>query len=114
MSNVHSGYDIFRLMDSSGLPLHLIRELLAEREQAFDVYGFIEAAKASKNYENRDRLRNMLVEDVKDQRAIDLIDFSIQCVYGALSEPSEIEVATSAMEYAPGVVATFANPEVCA
>lgn len=101
--NVHSGHDIFRLMDSSGLPLNLIRELLAEREQAFDVYGFVEAAKASQNYGNRDRLRSMLVEDVKDPRAVALIDFSISQVYGG-GIRSELFAHT----------ATYANPEVAA
>jgi len=44
------GADVFRLMDSEGLPLDVIQDLLAEKGMGFNVVGFARAALASGNY----------------------------------------------------------------
>ena len=58
--HVVSGEHIFKLMDSNGLPLDLIQELLQEHKLAFGVPGFITAAHKSKNY-SKERLTNLLI-----------------------------------------------------
>lgn len=57
---VVAGEHIFKLMDSYGLPLDIIHELLAERHIAVDVPGFILAAHKSKNY-SKERLINLMI-----------------------------------------------------
>lgn len=47
---VISGAFIFRLVDSIGLPLDILVQELKEKQFAFDMVGFIQAAKDSKNY----------------------------------------------------------------
>lgn len=48
---VFSGEDVFNLMDSHGVPLELTVEALRGKA-AFDLRGFVRAAKASGNYSN--------------------------------------------------------------
>lgn len=57
---VISGETIFKMIDSSGLPFDLVQELLRENNLAFDVNGFVLAAKKSKNY-SRERLMGLLI-----------------------------------------------------
>ena len=45
-----SGNLIFQLMDSKGLPLEIVNDLLREKGLGFDVVDFIEAALASGNF----------------------------------------------------------------
>ena len=47
---VLDGAEIFHLMDSHGLPLDTIQDLLAEKGWAMDVVGFAQAAHKSGNY----------------------------------------------------------------
>lgn len=44
------GYTIFKLMDTYGLPLDLINDLLREKNVAFNAVEFVAAALASKNF----------------------------------------------------------------
>lgn len=44
------GAEVFRLMDSGGLPLDVQSDLMAERGLAFDVVGFARAALKSGNF----------------------------------------------------------------
>jgi alanyl-tRNA synthetase len=55
------GQDIFRLMDSQGVPLELIAERLHSRGLAFNVNQFIAAALESKNYTYQ-RIRSKLMD----------------------------------------------------
>ena len=89
------GREIFKLMDSSGMPLWMIRDMLKERGEAFDVREFVMAARDSGNYQKRERLVSMLMDGVSDERCADLIRFTVDTVYD-------------------GVVMTYANPEVVA
>lgn len=57
---VMSGELIFKLMDSHGMPLDLIQDLLEEHKFAFDVPVFITTAVKSKNY-SQERLTDMLI-----------------------------------------------------
>jgi len=47
---VLSGKNIFKLMDTKGLPLDLITLELRQRQAIFNVVEFVEAALASKNF----------------------------------------------------------------
>lgn len=47
---VVSGSRMFRLIDSIGLPLDIVIQELKDRHIAFDVLGFVRAARDSKNY----------------------------------------------------------------
>jgi alanyl-tRNA synthetase len=79
---VIAGEHIFKLIDSKGMPLDLVQELLQEHKLAFDVYGFIKAARKSKNY-SRERLINLLIpidNKMSDQHQA-LTRFCIDKVY---------------------------------
>jgi len=52
-TSVISGAFIFRLVDSIGLPLVIVIQELKDRHLAFDMLGFIQAARKSKNYTPR-------------------------------------------------------------
>ena len=56
---VISGEVIFQMMDSRGLPLDVILECLGAESMAFDVQGFIQAARRSKNITD-ERIRKIL------------------------------------------------------
>jgi alanyl-tRNA synthetase len=58
--SVIDGEQIFKLMDSQGIPLDFIQEMLKDHNLAFDVPGFILAARKSKNY-SREKLTNLLI-----------------------------------------------------
>lgn len=45
--SVYSGHDIFKLMDTHGLPLDVINMMLREQGDIFNAAEFIEAAKKS-------------------------------------------------------------------
>jgi len=51
---VWDGGSIFQLMDSGGIPLIAITAILRRRGEAFDVFGFIQAALISTNYQAKD------------------------------------------------------------
>lgn len=58
-----SGADAFRLCDTHGLPFDMLQELLRERGQGFDWYGFCEAA--AKAGWSADRCRELLEAEGK-------------------------------------------------
>jgi len=63
---VISGAEIFKLMDTRGLPLEIINEELRIRGLAFNGVEFIEAALASKNF-SYERIKERLVEAMLPQ-----------------------------------------------
>ena len=56
---VFHGEDVFNLMDTVGIPLEITVEALRGKG-AFDLHGFIQAAKRSGNYSN-DKLRTIIL-----------------------------------------------------
>lgn len=71
------GKFVFDMVDSKGMPLDLLNQLLEENRMGFDVKGFIFTAKSSKNYANKERLRillksNMLRENKQLEKYIDI------------------------------------------
>ncbi len=74
---------IFNLVDSKGMPLDLINELMEENKFGFDVKGFIQAAKQSKNYQNKERLRTLLVSSMlrENKELVKNIDICIEEIY---------------------------------
>lgn len=82
-SPVVSGLFIFRLVDTIGLPFDIVIQELKDRQIAFDVIGFVQAAKNSKNYTPK-RLRALFNENrpIDDKGFDDLIDFVIGKIYG--------------------------------
>lgn len=56
-----SGREIFKLMDTHGLPLEIINEILRERGEAFNVVEFVDAAIESKNF-TYEKIRGKLIE----------------------------------------------------
>lgn len=72
-----SGALVFDLVDSKGMPLDLLNQLLEENGMGFDVNGFVISAKTSKNYANKERLRillksNMIRENKHLEKYIDI------------------------------------------
>lgn len=61
MKAVLPGKFVFMLMDSRGLPLDVIQDVLREEDAAFNLKEFVEAAKASQNY-SLERLLRLLKE----------------------------------------------------
>jgi len=49
-SRILNGAEVFKLMDTKGLPLDSINEILRANHIGFNVVQFIEAAMASKNF----------------------------------------------------------------
>ena len=75
------GHDVFKLMDSCGLPLEIITEQCREKDMYFNVYEFIVSAYKSKNY-SIDRLKVILKECVvKNEFQEKLIDRFVDHVY---------------------------------
>lgn len=77
-----SGAFIFQLIDSIGLPLDIIIQELKERHLAFDMVGFIQAAKDSTNYTPK-RLKALFNENrpVNDENFDELVDLAIRTVF---------------------------------
>ncbi|MCJ7828549.1 MAG: hypothetical protein MUP81_02280 [Dehalococcoidia bacterium] len=67
------GAEIFKLMDTHGLPLEIITELLREKGEAFDVVQFIEAGLFSHNF-TYPKLRTRLIEAIDPQGKDSFID----------------------------------------
>ena len=59
-SPVLYGEDIFKLMDSKGIPLQDIVIAIRERKAVLDLCGFIRAAKSSGSYSN-DKLKMIVL-----------------------------------------------------
>ena len=57
------GREIFRLMDTKGLPLDIICEQLRRRRMAFNVCQFVEESLASGNF-TYSRIKKRLVEAI--------------------------------------------------
>ena len=78
---VMDGAEVFKLMDSIGLPLDIIRDLLEENKMAFDVRGFIIAARNSKNF-TQERLTMLLTRDVaNDEELIEKVKITVEFLY---------------------------------
>ena len=67
------GREIFKLIDSCGMPLYLINELLRENNQFFDIEDFIIAAKSSKNYKDKSRLRSLFIDNMLSHKDNEII-----------------------------------------
>jgi alanyl-tRNA synthetase len=81
---VLSGTEIFKLMDSHGLPLDLINDMLRDNNMGFNVLEFVQAAYKSKNFK-RDRILRVLLRDLPepiDKDLFDLIHLTVRGVYG--------------------------------
>lgn len=79
---VISGAFIFRLVDSIGMPLDLLIQELKDKHLAFDMLGFIQAAKKSKNYTPK-RLKALFNENrpIDDDGFDELVDCAIRRAY---------------------------------
>ncbi|MCA9495851.1 MAG: hypothetical protein KC589_02825 [Nanoarchaeota archaeon] len=60
--NILHGKPIFKLMDTHGIPLDIINEILRRKSSAFNIADFIIAAKESKNY-SKIRITKLLTEN---------------------------------------------------
>lgn len=70
-----SGKAIFRLMDTQGLPLSVINEILRTKQMCFNVVEFVEAALASKNFSYKtikNRLLEAMLSEKREEFAIEL------------------------------------------
>lgn len=56
-----SGKEIFRIMDTHGLPLEVITEEVRNKQMCFNVVEFVEVALASKNFTYK-TIKNRLLE----------------------------------------------------
>ena len=61
---VLTGKVIFDMVDSYGFPLDILLLEMEDHQLAFDIKGFILAAKNSGNYENIERLRILLFSNL--------------------------------------------------
>lgn len=66
-TTILSGEFIFKMMDTHGMSLDIINEILRIKGFAFDISGFILAAKQSKNY-SKERLKVI----IKDNAPLDV------------------------------------------
>jgi len=85
--SILSGDTIFKLMDTHGLPLDVITEILRRKDLGFDLFGFIKAAKASKNYSKK-RIRTILVDNAPlevDTEFYTRLDFLLSIIYDETS-----------------------------
>lgn len=77
---VVSGDFIFKLLDTYGLPLDIIKDMLDEKNLAFDTLGFIQSALNSKNYTVK-KLKAILLETkprgISEDEFLCLIDSAI-------------------------------------
>lgn len=83
---VMSGDVIFKFLDSYGLPLDIMLLELESKGLAFDVLGFIKAAKNSGNYENVDRLRILIFSNLvthgNEEAIKNNVNMCLELVYG--------------------------------
>jgi alanyl-tRNA synthetase len=77
-----SGAFIFQLIDSIGLPLDIVVQELKEKCLAFDMVGFIQAAKDSTNYTTK-RLKALFNENrpINDENFDKLVDLAIRVIF---------------------------------
>lgn len=66
-SRIVSGYDVFKIMDTKGLPLDVINETLRANDCGFNVVQFIEAALASRNFTYQTIKQRLLSAHIGDR-----------------------------------------------
>lgn len=83
---VLDGEKIFKLVDSYGFPLWMVHELLREQTMFLNMKEFILAAKQSKNYDNPNRLRGLIFDNMlqhEDNEKIKIeIEKIVEEIYG--------------------------------
>lgn len=80
-SPIVCGEFIFAMVGSEGLPFSVVNHILEQRDWGFDVQGFIQAARCSGNYNNPERLYNLLTEDTYNKEVHRQVQFLIKKEY---------------------------------
>lgn len=87
-----SGKEVFKFLDSYGLPLDIMILEMRKNGLFFDVKEFIEAAHKSKNFENPHRLLKVLIADLPENEEYLNIVMTIEriiCqIYGIIEIPT--------------------------